>query len=275
MPSTPYKGYSIPTTGTEAGTWGNDLNTNSFTVIDNNLGGLVTKTLSNANVTLTATESQSLILKLSGTLSAAVQVTTSCQGLTIVDTTSLASPSYAVTITNGIGTPVALPFGRRTIVVFDVTNGGRIASSSRLDDVATSGALFRATPSSGWATDLQRIAVVIAKDNAGAVIQSGIQGDIFFPYPASIREITLLCDQVGSISFDLWKAQYSAFPPTAANTIFTGGYPTIVGGIKYDDSALTMFNTTAINQNDVIRVYVGPDVSAVTRYTLTLTISRY
>jgi hypothetical protein len=126
MPNTPYKGYSVPTTGTESGTWGSDLNTNTFAVIDNNLGGIVTKTLSSSDITLTAAESQCLILRLIGTTTNQIQITTSCQGLTVIENATLGG--YPVTITNGVGVSTICPNMLTSIVVFDNTNGSRAAS---------------------------------------------------------------------------------------------------------------------------------------------------
>jgi hypothetical protein len=109
VPQTVFKGYSVPTQGTESGSWGNDLNLNTFNVIDTNLGGITTLSLSNANVTLSTPQSRTLILRLIGTLTGAVQITTLCQGLTLIE--NYTSGAFAVTFTNGVGIPVTVPQG--------------------------------------------------------------------------------------------------------------------------------------------------------------------
>ncbi len=127
MPQSTYKGYELQVTGTNSGTWGSTLNTDVFTIIDNNLGAIVTKSLSSSNVTLSATESQALILRLTGTLSANVQVTTSCAGMSIVE--NLTSGAFSVTFTNGVS-GVVIPQSSRAVVITDATNGARIGAAS-------------------------------------------------------------------------------------------------------------------------------------------------
>lgn len=72
MPTT-NRGYATPATGTEVGTWGNVLNANAD-LIDNNLGGVTTITLSNSSVTLTPDQYKCGTIRLIGTLSADVTV---------------------------------------------------------------------------------------------------------------------------------------------------------------------------------------------------------
>lgn len=127
MPTTTYKGWSVPTTGTETDTWGDEINTNSFAVGDRNLGGYLAKSLSSSNVTLTSEESQYLILRLTGTLTANVQVTTAAQGMTIVE--NLTDGAFAVTFTNGVGTPVTVAQGSSAVIITDTTNGPRDATN--------------------------------------------------------------------------------------------------------------------------------------------------
>jgi hypothetical protein len=149
MPTTTYKGYAVPTTGTETNTWGSLLNSDSFGVIDKNVGGIVAKTLSSSNVTLSATESEYLILRLTGTLSANVKVTTACQGMTIVE--NLTSGAFDVTFSNGVGSDITLPQSARSVVITDTTNGPRSAAST--DPAVPSGSVmlfYMASAPSGW-----------------------------------------------------------------------------------------------------------------------------
>ena len=128
MPTSVNKGYELQATGTNTDTWGTVLNEDVFEIVDRNLGGLVSKSLTNVNVTLTAEESQNLILRLTGALSGAVEITTACVGMTIVE--NLTTNAFAVTFTNGVGTPVTLPQGARTVVITDGTNGPRKATEA-------------------------------------------------------------------------------------------------------------------------------------------------
>lgn len=128
MATSTHKGYELQTTGSNSGTWGTVNNTDVLAVIDNNLGAITTKTLSSSNVTLSATESQSAILRLTGTLSGAVQVTTACLGFFCVE--NVTSGNYAVTLTNGSGSNVIAVQGTRVFVISDGTNGLRLVDGS-------------------------------------------------------------------------------------------------------------------------------------------------
>jgi hypothetical protein len=125
MPTTVNKGYSVPTTGTEAGTWGADINANSFAVIDNNLGGVTSLALSNVPVTLSAAQAQNLVLRLTGTLTATVAITTPNVGLTLVE--NLTTGAFNVTIQGTIGGAISAPQGLVTAFIFDTVNGARLS----------------------------------------------------------------------------------------------------------------------------------------------------
>jgi hypothetical protein len=59
-----------PVPGTEVGTWGSVLNTSTFNILDNALGGIANIPLTNSDHYITVTESQNLVLNLTGTISA-------------------------------------------------------------------------------------------------------------------------------------------------------------------------------------------------------------
>jgi hypothetical protein len=150
MSTTINKGYATPTTGSEVGTWGTTLNDNVFAIIDRNLGGITTKNLSSSNVTLTAQESQSGILRLTGTLTANVQITTECIGFFLVE--NAASGAFAVTIKNNqVATAVTVAQGARTLVTSDATNGCRIGTKPFATGVKM--AFYMAAAPVGWTKD--------------------------------------------------------------------------------------------------------------------------
>lgn len=269
MPATIYKGYSVPTPGTESGTWGADLNANTFSVIDANMGGIVTKTLSNVNVTLTAGESQNLILRLTGTLTGAVQVTTSCQGFTIIENAT--TGAFAVTLANGFGTPVACKQGHQSLVAFDATNGPRVISDSTIWDLAAAGAVVRSA-AGVISTDPATTALMFAINNSGNVVPTGIVGDIYVPFACTLSAVTVLADTAGSMTLDIWKAPYASYPPTVANTITSGGI-VLTSVNKYQNLTLTGW-TVAVAAGDVLRVNIN-SAATITRFTLALSALRY
>jgi len=149
MPTTANKGYEVQTTGTNADTWGDVLNDDTISVIDENLGGITTKTLSNVQVDLTAEESQTLVVRLIGTLTSNVLVNTLCVGMTIVE--NLTSGAFAVTFGNTVGTPVTIPQGTRAVVITDGTNGPRTAADNQTEFASGTRMVFQQTAApTGW-----------------------------------------------------------------------------------------------------------------------------
>jgi hypothetical protein len=126
------------------------------------------------------------------------------------------------------------------------------------------------TGSSGSAGTLAATVLVI--DGGGAAITTGIKSDIHFPFDGTIQEWTMLADTTGSATIDIWKAPYSAYPPTAANTITGSAKPIISSANKAQSSTLTGW-TTSISTNDVLRLNVD-SASTITRLTLSLKILR-
>lgn len=122
-----YKGAYLPQVTGDSGTWGGYQNTLTFPIFDANLGGFATQSLTNVNVTLSAAQDQCAILRLTGTLTGNVVITSACQGFKIVE--NLTTGSYTVTFTTGTGSTLAVPQGIASLVIFDATNGTRIGSS--------------------------------------------------------------------------------------------------------------------------------------------------
>lgn len=128
MATTPNKGYELMATGTQTDNWGNVLNADVFGIVDNNLGGIVTKSLTNVNVALTADESENAILRLTGVLTGAVQITTHCLGFFFVENAT--TGAFAVTVRNSsVSGSATIPQSARVTVISDQTNGCRIAGT--------------------------------------------------------------------------------------------------------------------------------------------------
>jgi hypothetical protein len=129
MATSLYKYLTLMATGSETDNWGNVQNAQQLEILDRNLGGIVSKSLTNVNVTLTGDESQAAILYLVGTLTGNVQITTQCQGFVFVDNQT--TGAFAVTIKNALAaTAATLPQGSRVTVISDASNGCRIAGTS-------------------------------------------------------------------------------------------------------------------------------------------------
>ena len=127
MPTTTNKGLSTPAYNSQSGLWGTqDLNGNSQ-ILDNNLAGLTSVALSNANVTLSAAQAQNLTISLTGTLLANVTVSTPCLGFfwVVNNTTGNYTVSLQANFGAGaVGSSVLIPQGGvRQLFVSDATNG--------------------------------------------------------------------------------------------------------------------------------------------------------
>ncbi len=128
------KGYELQVTGTNTNTWGDVLNDNVIDILDRNLGGYDSVALASSNVTLTATQSQNLILRFTGTLTANVIVTTKCIGMTLLENNT--TGSFTVTFKNDVNaTGVVIPQSQKCIVASDATTGCRIIA--RTYDIGT------------------------------------------------------------------------------------------------------------------------------------------
>jgi hypothetical protein len=105
-------------------------------------------------------------------------------------------------------------------------------------------------------------------DDGGAVIATGIKGDLEIPFGCTIQAVTLLADQTGSIVVDIWKDSYAAYPPTLADTITASAKPTLASAAKSQDTSLTGW-TTNISAGQILRFSVS-SASGLTRVTLSL-----
>jgi len=103
-----------------------------------------------------------------------------------------------------------------------------------------------------WNTDYHSIGITLAGVQS---ITTGIKGDVEIPYACTIQRVTLLGDVSGTLVVDIWKDTYNNFPPTSADSITGGNYPTLSGTNKYQDTTLTSW-TVNIVEGDILRFNV-------------------
>lgn len=158
MPTTANKLLSVQTTGTNAGTWGGGasyaLNEGCFEILDSNLGGVLTLTLSNIAVTLSATQARNCMIRLTGAMTGAVLITSTNIGFYMVE--NVTSGAYAVTLTNG-ATTITLEQSHRYLLFADSTNGVRIIANVDLTGTpasefaaGTTTMFIQASAPTGW-----------------------------------------------------------------------------------------------------------------------------
>ena len=183
MAFTPLKGFSIQTGGTNTGTWGagttspsgQDLNNGVMLVMDNNLAGVSTISLSSSNYTLSATDIGNCCLRFIGTLTANVSIGNGSSSLFngFYYWENATSGAFTVTLST-TGGSVVLPQSRRGVLFADNSNGPRIMSIAGLStaDPIPSGSVmtfYQASPPSGWTqvTNLNDFALRIVSGTGG------------------------------------------------------------------------------------------------------------
>jgi hypothetical protein len=112
----------------------------------------------------------------------------------------------------------------------------------------------------------------ITVDGAGSVITTGNKGFVYVPYNGTITGWTILANQIGSVVVDLWKDNYSNFPPSVEDTITGSEKPTLTAAQKSQDLGLTTW-TTSVSAGDIIAFNVE-SASSITRFTLTIKITK-
>lgn len=146
------KGYSLLSAGDNPGTWGagasTALNEGVFQIIDNNMGGIVTKSVAGSPIPLTSDEAQNVIIRLIGAQSADIILTNPAIGFYIVE--NLTTGNFTVTVTNGVAGEIAQK--GQSIFIADPTNGARVAATDSLPS-GTRTAFNQATAPTGWVKD--------------------------------------------------------------------------------------------------------------------------
>lgn len=121
-----------------------------------------------------------------------------------------------------------------------------------------------------WADNDASIQFVI--DGGGAAITTGVKGYIEVPFACTIEQVTLLADQTGSITVDIWKDTYANYPPVDADSITASAVPAISSSDKDQDSTLTGW-TTSITAGDILGFNVD-SAATVERVTVALRVKK-
>lgn len=107
-------------------------------------------------------------------------------------------------------------------------------------------------------------------DGGGAILGSGVKGDVLLDRDFSIVAWTLLADTSGDAVVDVWKDVLGSYAPTGADSITGGSPPTLIGQSHARDTSLVGWTTT-VDAGETLRFYVD-SASAVSRLTLALTL---
>lgn len=117
------------------------------------------------------------------------------------------------------------------------------------------------------------VALTFRFDGGGSVPATGVLGDMYCPFAATITAWTLQADQSGDMELDIWENVFAAnSPPTISDTICATVYPTLSSEQQVSSTTLTGW-TTAIAASSSFRFNLN-SISTITRFTLTLTLTR-
>ena len=111
--------------------------------------------------------------------------------------------------------------------------------------------------------------VGITIDGGGSTITTGTKGYVVVPFSCTIQNWSVVADQPGSITIDVWK---HSSVPTALNTI-TGSAKPLLSSAQLAVAQPVTGWSTAVNANDVVAFNVD-SASTVTRATLTIACRR-
>ena len=112
--------------------------------------------------------------------------------------------------------------------------------------------------------------IPVVFDGVGNVLAPGVWGDVPVHFDGTILRWRLITLEAGDVQIDVWKTDYSGFPPTVADTITGSDVPAVSSGQKAESTALTGW-TTAVSAGDILRFNID-SVTAITKATLTLTL---
>lgn len=169
MPSSLNKGYTLQTVGSNAGTWGTDLNDNMIKIADLNIGGTYSLAIGspsgvapNGTFTVSSPNNQNAILVLSGSPSYATWTNIT---ITVNDLNGFLFVDNKITLPGGQtvypevriknsanATYAVVPPNSRASLISDGTNGVRTAGVAGVDGFAsgTSTLFFNASAPLNW-----------------------------------------------------------------------------------------------------------------------------
>lgn len=121
--------------------------------------------------------------------------------------------------------------------------------------------------------DIQDAALGYVISGNGVTLQTGVVGTgLQVPFDCTITSWTLLADQSGSVTIDIWKDTYANFPPTVGDTITASAKPSITTATKNTSSTLTGW-TTSVTAGDVLYFNVD-SVTSITNLTIILKVAK-
>lgn len=122
-----------------------------------------------------------------------------------------------------------------------------------------------------WEDDIGVLGVTI--DGGGAAITTGEKACFSVPWDCEILEWTIVADQSGSISIDVWSDAPSGLPLSAADSMPGASYVPTLTSARVATGATTEWDRTGLAKDNVV-AFSADDVVNVTRVTMTLRVRK-
>ena len=237
-------------------------------------------TLTIANSTLLSTQWQNLVDARGGAVTVTPYSTDKINNGTAGVSVVIPQGQYATLTTDAAGNlyvTMSPDLGSTFLVasynLSDLNNAATARTNLGLATVAATGAYADLT---GAPTTSSSIEFVI--DGGGSALTTGVKGYIEVPFNATITQSTLLADQSGSVTLDIWKTTYASFDagsthPVIGDSITASAEPAIATATKNQDATLTGW-TTALTKGDILAFDVKVAATSITRCTISLQIVR-
>lgn len=132
------------------------------------------------------------------------------------------------------------------------------------------GYLYKDGPS--WQLRTLRGSVGASFDGGGNVITVNHTQDIYIPFDCTIVSWSILASSIGNITINVWRVDYSGFPPGAGNSITGGNDPNINNSNSNRSSSLGTW-VTYIPAGSTIRFRVA-SVAAIQQAIITLEVAK-
>lgn len=109
-------------------------------------------------------------------------------------------------------------------------------------------------------------------DNGTDVLITGIIGWVEIPFNCYIQAGRLFADVSGAVVVDLWKDNYTNYPPSISDSICASAKLTLSSAIKTQDLTLTGWDRL-LNAGDIIYFNID-SVTTIKKLLISLTVSR-
>jgi hypothetical protein len=246
------RGFQVPTVGGDAGVWGTELNT-TITGLDTVLGATLLLPSSTYGVSATVSSSQAQVarIQIQGAPTSSFQLnlpaSNYCIGTYVIFNNSSNGQNVIVTCGSSFaGATVTIASSVQRTVFVDGLN-----------------AIFEDNESVGSPT-----AVEIIVDGGGSIISSGQKGQIYIPYGIKITSWSVMADQSGSITYDVWRNN-AAVPTSSLSIVGAGNMPYLTSQ-QFNSSSPVGWTSTTLNSGDYIAINATVASSLVTRTLISL-----